>query len=212
MFVLLTVIGLLTSLVGLAGYILVPSKVFDQEKHLKSITIFYMIISMSLILHALYHLLLEIILVEIVIGVFLTIAALYFIISTETRWSIEISRLRDALLYASVIWLMGRELKFLSSLEFCLTILVGLVSSTISIITLQALMKIKKHKTFFILEEFSTIFSDSFFAVFVMGLGILALGDPYYESIHPLTMVLAAGIITYVLIKIHKAVKPYLSE
>lgn len=206
----LFMLGLLASLVGLAGYVLVPGKVLDQEKYLRNITVFYMILSISPIVHALCHLVDYSKLIEVFIGVLFTVAALYLIIRTETRLNIKISRLRDALLYASVIWLMGKELEFLSSVESYFTVLVGLISSAVSVITLRALMEIKKHRTYFILEECSTIFSDSFFAVFIMGLGLIALGDTYSEGTHSLTMLLAASIILYVLFKIKKSVKPYL--
>ncbi|AEA47000.1 hypothetical protein [Archaeoglobus veneficus] len=208
----LTLIGFFTSIVGLIGYVLVPSGTLTRhEKYLRGAAGLYVALSFSFLLHSLCHLLsIDVLLADCIMGAITASAGiLLFIQFMERGVSISLPRLREILLYMSVVWLMGKEIP-LSLLEPYIVVTTGVLSFFIFAVTILLLIFVKKHRIFLILEDVTTLISESFTVVLLTGVGLISLGSGVAGgNIHVLSSLLAATVLTHVLDIIYRTSSPF---
>lgn len=213
--------GALVALIGLIGYSITPPKIISQhDKYLKGLVDLYMAIGLCFIFHAYCLIFCESSFVldvsEYVMCIVLAITALtsftyMFDLSSIRHFSPH--RFRDALLYAVVLWLLGEHLHlYLGNFEPWLTLFTGLISFTIFAIAFYVFLAIRKRELFFILEEPSSVSSNTYLVVFLSGVGLISLlkGGKYSGDIHALITFVSSILLIHVLAVLYKNSKPIL--
>ena len=214
----IVIVGIIATLVGLIGYSLILEKKLNEEKYLSAIINFYMIVCFSLFIHVYSHFYrVNHLFVELFFGFSMTVAAFYLMWSVlfdgklKLRFErhvdghIDYFRLKNGILYASVTWLMGKELAFLKLQPFMIP---GLILLPVFFVLLYPLLIIKELKVFFFYENFPNIFSNSFLVVLFSGIAIIsmAITSNAYLPIESLAAIVAL----YVVLRISKAAEPFL--
>jgi|GEM_PF-1800244 hypothetical protein len=212
------VVGIVATLIGLIGYSIIPEKKLNEEKYLSSIINFYMIVCFSLFIH-MYSQFYQVnhLFVELFFGFSITVAAFYLLwsilfdgklklkVNRHIDGHIDYFRLKNGILYASITWLMGKELAFLKLQPFMIP---GLIALPVFFVLLYPLLVIKELKVFFFYENFSAVFSNSFLVVMFSGVAIIsmALTSRAYIPIESLAAIVAL----YVILRVSKSAEPFL--
>jgi hypothetical protein len=214
----IVIVGIMAIIVGLIGYSLIPEKKLNEEKYLSSIVNFYMIVCFTLFFHMytnfyqMNHLF-----VELFFGFSMTVAAFYLLWSVVFDGRLKIrferhidghidpQRLKNGILYASIAWLMGKELAFLKLQPFMIP---GLILLPVFFVLLYPLLVMKELRLFFFYENFSSVFSNSFLTVLFSGVAIIsmALTTKAYIPIESLAAITAL----YVILRMSKAAEPFM--
>ncbi len=209
-------IGIIAAIVGLVGYSFNLEEGVDEEKSLSSVVNFYMLVCFTLFVHMyshFYHF--NHTFIELFFGFSVTIAAFYLLWSVimDGKFSIKVTgrldpiRLRNGILYASITWLMGKELAFLKLQPF---IIPGLILLPIFFVLLYPVLVIRELKLSFFYESFSAIFSNSFLLILFSGVAIISMA--FIPNAYLPIESLAAIIALYVILKMSKATEPFLTS
>ncbi|MFW6194277.1 MAG: hypothetical protein ACOC5L_02020 [Halobacteriota archaeon] len=212
----IAVIGIIATFVGLIGYSFNLKNGPDEEKNLSSITNFYMLVCFTLFVHMyshFYHL--NRTFIELFFGFSITVAAFYLLwsvimdggFSKKVNGRIDPLRFRNGILYASVTWLMGKELAFLKLQPF---VIPGLILLPVFFVLLYPVMVIKELKISFFYDNFSAIFSNSFLPVLFSGVAITSMA--FIPNAYLPIESLAAIIALYVILKMTKATEAFLAD
>ncbi len=212
----IVVIGIVATIVGLVGYSFNLENGLDEEKSLSSVVNFYMLVCFTLFVHMyshFYHL--NHMFIELFFGFSVTVAAFYLLwsvimdgkFSIKVNGHIDLMRLKNGILYASITWLMGKELAFLKLQPFMIP---GLILLPIFFVLLYPMLVIRELKLTFFYENFSAIFSNSFLLVLFSGVAIISMA--FIPNAYLPMESLAAIIALYVILKMSKATEPFLAS
>jgi hypothetical protein len=203
----IVIVGIIATLVGLFGYSLIPEKRVDQnEKYLSSIINFYMVVCFTLFIHMYsYFFQMRYMFVELFFGFSMTGAAIYLLwtvigFNKNIGRHFDFFKLRNGVLYASIAWLMGKELASLEPQPFVLPGLILLPSFFV-------LLVMKESKLFFFYEN-SSVFSNSFLTVLLSGIAIISMTQAPNAQL-PIESI-AAVMALYVVLRMFRAAKPFL--
>lgn len=208
-------IGVIATIVGLVGYSFNLEHGLDEEKSLSSVINFYMLVCFTLFVHMyshFYHL--NHTFIELFFGFSVTVAAFYLLWSVIMDGSLRIKvkghidpmRLRNGVLYASIAWLMGKELALLKLQPFMIP---GLILLPLFFVLLYPVLVIRELNLTFFYENFSAIFSNSFLLVLFSGVAIISMA--FIPNAYLPMESLAAIIALYVILKMSKATEPFLT-
>jgi hypothetical protein len=206
----IVIVGIIATLIGLFGYSLIPEKRLDQEKHLSSIVNFYMVVCFSLFVHT-YSLLFGInyMFLELFFAFSITVAAIYLLWSIvgfdrELDKKFDFFRLKNGILYASIVWLMGKELGFINPQTFLLP---GLLLFPLFFALLYAFLVMKEMRLFFFYEN-TSVFSNSFLIVALSGIATISMSQA------PAALIPIESIVVFiafvVILRMFRAAKPFI--
>jgi len=206
----IVIVGIIATLIGLLGYSLIPEKRLDQEKHLSSIINFYMVVCFSLFVHT-YSLFFGInyMFLELFFAFSITVAAIYLLWSMvgfdrEIDRRFDFFRLKNGILYASIAWLMGKEVGFVKPQTFLLP---GLILFPLFFALLYAFLVMKEMKLFFFYEN-SSVFSNSFLIVVLSGIATISMSQAPSALIPIESIVIFLALA--VILRMFKAAKPFI--
>jgi hypothetical protein len=207
----IVIVGIIATILGLLGYSLIPDKRLDHEKHLSSIVNFYMVICFTLFLHT-YSLFLHLDyrFVQLFFGFSITVAAIYLLWSVvgferDIDRRFDFFRLKNGVLYASIAWLMGKELAFLNPQTLLLP---GLLMFPLFFALIYALLAMKESKLFFFYEN-STVFSNSFLLILLSGIATISMAQAPSAQIPIISVAALTGL--GVILNMFRAAKPFIS-
>lgn len=210
----IVLMGIIATLVGLIGYSLVLEDGLDEEKNLSSVINFYMLVCFTLFVHMYSHFFqLNRTFIELFFGFSVTVAAFYLLwsvllggkFSLKINGHVDLLRLRNGVLYASIAWLMGKELALLKLQPF---IIPGLILLPVFFVLLYPILVIKELKLSFFYHNFSAIFSNSFLPVLFSGVAITSMA--FIPNAYLPMESLAAIVALYVMLKMTKAAEPFM--
>jgi len=155
--------------------------------------------------------------VELFFGISMIIAAFYLIWANtfigrikkghfrhfDTR--VDYSRLKNGVIYASVIWLIGKELTFVKVQPFMIP---GLILLPVFFVLVYPLLVIRELRLFFFYENVSSIVSNSFLVIIFSGIAIISmsLSSSAYIPIESLAAITAI----YFILKMSKTLEPFI--
>ncbi|MFO7966979.1 MAG: hypothetical protein R6U44_05210 [Archaeoglobaceae archaeon] len=209
-------IGIIATIVGLVGYSFHLENELDEEKSLSSVVNFYMLVCFTLFVHMYSHFYqLNHTFIELFFGFSVTVAAFYLLwsvimggnFSIKVNGHIDSMKLRNGILYASIAWLMGKELAFLKLQPFMIP---GLILLPIFFVLLYPVLVIRELKLNFFYENFTSIFSNSFLLVLFSGVAIISMA--FIPNAYLPVESLAAIIAIYVILKMSKATEPFFTS
>jgi len=215
----IVIVGFIVTLIGLIGYSLISESRFSDEKILSSIVNFYMIVCFTLFVHMYTHLYgVNHLFVELFFGISMILAAVYLIYANFIKFKvkgtynyfeghIDLSRLKNGAIYASVIWLIGKELTFAKVQPFMIP---GLVLLPVFFVLVYPILVIRELRVFFFHENISSIVSNSFLVVLFSGVAIISmsLSNSAYIPIESLAAITAL----YFILKMSKTFEPFIGE
>ncbi|AEA46411.1 hypothetical protein [Archaeoglobus veneficus] len=200
---------------GLIGYSLhLPRDFGYRENDLKTLAVFYTIVTASFLFHAIGHVLnMHEDLVHAVIALAVVLATFYLFLRTGSRVDFSAPRFRDAVVYGAVVWLIGREMDdifhdSLSYYEPTPLIIAGVTSFPLTFVIFYVLFNVNRKNTGFFLEGGKEILSNSYLVVYLMGIGVL--GACFNSNVHYLSVLVATSVVIYVFAKIYITAKPFL--
>jgi len=206
----IVIVGIIATLIGLLGYSLIPDKRLDQEKHLSSIINFYMVVCFTLFVHA-YSLLFGInyMFLELFFAFSITVAAIYLLWSVigfdrELDKRFDLFRLKNGIIYASIVWLMGKELGFVNPQTFLLP---GLFLFPLFFALLYAFLVMKELKLFFFYEN-TSVLSNSFLIVALSGIATISMSQAPTASTPIESIVVFIAFI--VILRMFRAARPFI--
>lgn len=214
----IVMVGVVVTLIGLVGYSLISEKKSNDEKILSSVVNFYMIVCFTLFVHMYTQFYgMDHLFVELFFGISMIIAAIYLMSVNFFRFKVDLgnyrhfethvdcSRLVNGTIYASVIWLIGKELTFVKVQPFMIP---GLILLPVFFVLVYPVLVVRELRLFFLHENISSIVSNSFLVVLFSGIAIISmsLSNSAYIPIESLAAITAL----YFILKMSKSLEPFI--
>jgi len=206
----LPVLGGILGVIGAVGYALRPSNstIPQTSAMLKYLPMFYILLNIFMLLHLPFRYTLNTYfgLIETVIALLLIAICLSVIASLRRFFEFDLSKVKDILIYGSIVWLMGKE-THAWGLHTLAEMVIFSLSSLVAIFSLYLFYQIRKTGVFFI--EKDELIHLLFPIAFFFGLGILGEGIEIIEMKEAFFAVVAV-LIAYVFWIIYRITKPLL--
>ena len=198
--------SLVTTVAGLLGFSFSPKYEESYDSYLKYIVTFYLIADFGFFIHGIAHYLWgTVIWVEFLLTLLLLIASLYLANSIKLD-KLEPAKFRDALVYGSVLVLIGKNLPF-DVFPTETSLIMAIIAIAVFWLALYLYYVVRGKSLYFDFPEYSNVISGTFFVVYITGLSCLLVKN---EKIHFTLDAVSSAILLYILYKIYDVAKPFI--
>ncbi len=201
-------VGFVLMVIGVIGYSFTPPPdyVGREEKILTSIALYYTIFALMIFVNALWNLLnvyrnlLETF--ELMFMLILLVISSYGVVTVKRVWRFELIRLRDALIYGSVVHLMNKSLCTTFGCVFDMDTIAFVLSAWIAAMSVYVIVRFRRLRFFLAFERFELV-SIAFLTTFFLGLCAV---NGFEETLPYILIIVLTAYALYVIIS--EFVKP----